>query len=97
MLQVGIVALRVHDLRPDSRGGHHVLALQTLETTIGFPRTKIRVVDQFRRQRAQGLYDGSFEPTETEVTQLLEIAEAMRQTLLAWLRANKPDWLKTQR
>jgi hypothetical protein len=61
-LQVGLVALRVHGLRPDSRGGHHVLALQTLETTIGFPKAKVRVIDQFRRQRAQGLYDGSFEP-----------------------------------
>lgn len=30
LLQIGITALRANNLRPDSRGGHHVLALQTL-------------------------------------------------------------------
>jgi hypothetical protein len=44
LLQIGLLALRVNDFRPDSRGGHHVLALQTLETTIGFPKIKLRVV-----------------------------------------------------
>ena len=52
MLQIGLVALRAHDLRPDSKGGHHVMALQILEKTIGFPREKLRVIDTFRRQRA---------------------------------------------
>ncbi len=40
LLQIGLVALRAHDLRPDSRGGHHVLALQTLCTTIGAPHER---------------------------------------------------------
>jgi hypothetical protein len=93
VLQTGILALRVHDLRPDSRGGHHVLALQTLETTIGFPKAKVRVVDQFRRQRAQGLYDGSFEPSEAEVSELLAIGESLRKTLVEWLRQHRPDLL----
>ncbi len=30
LLQIGLVALRANNLRPDSRGGHHVLARQTL-------------------------------------------------------------------
>ena len=96
MLQIGLVALRAHDLRPDSRGGHHVLALQTLETTIGFPKAKIRVIDQFRRQRSQGLYDGSFEPSETEVSELVALVEALRQTLVGWLRQHRPDLLKAR-
>lgn len=53
-LQIGLVALRVHDLRPDSRGGHHVLALQTLETTIGFPKARVRVIDQFAANEPRG-------------------------------------------
>ena len=84
-------------MRPDSRGGHHVLALQTLETTIGFPKAKVRVIDQFRRQRAQGLYDGLFEPSEAEVSELVAIAEAMRLTLLEWVRDHRPELLKTGR
>jgi len=30
LLQIGLAALRANNLRPDSRGGHHILALQTL-------------------------------------------------------------------
>lgn len=35
LLQIGLAALRANGFRADSRGGHHVLALQTLATTIG--------------------------------------------------------------
>jgi hypothetical protein len=91
ILQVGLVALRAHNLRPDSRGGHHVLALQTLETSIGLSKEKVRTIDRFRRWRAQGLYDGSFEPSEAEVSELMALAESMRQTLIAWLRQHRPS------
>ena len=58
LLQCGLAALRAQGLRPDSKGGHHIMALQTLPTTIGFPKEKIRLFDAFRKQRAAGLYDG---------------------------------------
>jgi len=93
MLQAGLTALRAHDLRPDARGGHHILALQTLEKSIGFPGDKIRFIDSFRKQRAAGLYDGSFEPSEAEVTALRAAAEEVRKTLVNWLRANRPELL----
>jgi hypothetical protein len=44
--------------------------LQSLPTTIGFPREKVRLLDEFRKQRAVGLYDGSFNPSEAEVKSL---------------------------
>jgi hypothetical protein len=66
---------RANGFRPDSRGGHHVLALQTLTTTIGYPREKLRLLDEYRRQRGLGLYDGTFDPSATEVVAL--IAEAL--------------------
>lgn len=91
LLQCGLAALRAHGLRPDSRGGHHVMALQTLPTTIGFPKEKVRILDEFRKQRAVGLYDGSFDPSEAELRALVDTAIGLRQTLLAWLRANRPD------
>ena len=93
LLQVALAGLRAHGLRPDSRGGHHVIALQSLELTIGFPRSKARVVDQFRRMRAQGLYDGSFDPSEAELAELLEIAEAAHRQLVSWLSSNRPELL----
>jgi hypothetical protein len=90
LLQVGIVALRAHDLRTDSRGGHHTLALQTLVTTIGAPSAKIRLLDEFRRQRAASLYDGSFIPTQAELAELIGNVQQLYALLLDWLKANRP-------
>ena len=93
LLQLGLAALRANGLRPDSRGGHHVLALQTLETTIGYPRQRLRLLDEFRRKRAAALYDGAFEPSAAEFDALLHAAQDLKSHLLAWLRREHPDQL----
>lgn len=92
VLQLGLVALRLHDLRPDSRGGHHVLALQTLNTSVGYPREKLRLLDEFRRQRASGLYDGSFVPTQTELNELLKTVAELLAHIEAWIHQNRPEF-----
>jgi len=94
ILQLAICALRAHGYRPDSRGGHHVTALQSLTKTVEYPGEKIRLLDEFRRQRAIGLYDGSFEPTKSEISALLETAEHLKNHLNEWLRENKPELVK---
>lgn len=91
LLQLGLTALRANGLRPDSRGGHHVVALQTLDTTILYPREKLRLLDRFRRQRAAGLYDGSFEPSEAEVKSLLDAVSEIKDHLDAWLAESHPE------
>ncbi len=88
LLQAGLAALRANNLRPDSRGGHHVLALQTLHNRIGYPREKLRVQEEFRRQRATGLYDGSFVPTQAELDELRATAADLKTHLEAWLNAH---------
>ena len=92
ILQLAICALRANGYRPDSRGGHHVIALQSLTKSIGYPKDKIRLLDEFRRQRAIGLYDGSFDPTETEIKALLETADDLQQALQTWLIKNHPQF-----
>ena len=91
LLQIGLAALRANNLRPDSRGGHHVLALQTLHNSIGYPREKLRLLDEFRRQRATGLYDGSFVPTQTELDELRATAAELKAYLEAWLIKHHPE------
>lgn len=81
LLQLGLAALRSHNLRPDSRGGHHVLILQTLPRPAGIARDTARLLDQFRRQRAISLYDGSFDPTEAELQALLDATEQLKQAV----------------
>ncbi len=92
ILQLGLSALRANGLRPDSRGGHHILALQSLDKSIGFPKEHLRVIDQFRRRRAEGLYDGSFDPSEAEVNALIEMAQRVKVHLQTWLAREHPEW-----
>ena len=91
LLQIGLAALRANNLRPDSRGGHHVLALQTLHNSIGYPREKLRLLDEFRRQRATGLYDGSFVPTQAELDELRATAADLKSHFEAWLIKHHPE------
>ena len=91
LLQLGLTALRANGLRPDSRGGHHAIALQTLDTTVQYPREKLRLLDRFRRQRAAGLYDGSFEPSEAEVQALLDAVSELKDHLEEWLARSHPE------
>ena len=88
LLQIGLTALRCHNLRPNSRGGHHVIALQTLPLTIGYPKEKVRLLEEFRKQRAAGLYVGSFTPSEQELTELINEVCALRGQLADWIGNN---------
>ena len=85
LLQIGLAALPANNMRPDSRGGHHILALQTLHTSIGYPKEKLRLLDEIRRQSAVGLYDGTFVPTQAEPDELLETVVALKQYFEIWL------------
>ncbi len=91
VLQLALAALRANGYRPGSKGGHHMIALQSLTKSIGYPKEKIRLLDEFRRQRAIGLYDGSFDPTKSEIQSLLEAAADLQQILYEWLDRNHPE------
>lgn len=91
VLQLALAALRANGYRPGSKGGHHVIALQSLPKSIAYPKQKIRLLDEFRRQRAIGLYDGSFDPTESEVQALLETGIDLQKHLDEWLDQNHPE------
>lgn len=92
LLQIGLVALRSHHLRPNSRGGHHAIALQSLPLTIGYPREKVRLLDEFRKQRATGLYDGSFSPSERELSELIAATKEIYTLLQGWLERSQSTW-----
>jgi len=91
ILQLAICALRANGYRPDSKGGHHITALQGLSKSIGYPREKVRLIDEFRRQRAISLYDGSFNATEQELTALIETGTELQIHLLDWLKESHPE------
>jgi hypothetical protein len=47
VLQIGLAVLHADGLRVDSRGGHLVLALQTVGKSIGVSADAIRLLDGF--------------------------------------------------
>jgi len=58
---------------------------------IDYPAEKVRLIDQFRRQRVISLYDGSFDPTDQELQTLLNAGTHLEQALMAWLQQNHPE------
>lgn len=85
--------LRANALRPDSRSGHHMLALPTRHTSTGYPKEKPSLLDEFCRQRAMGFYGGSFDPTKAKVEAIISTVNDLKKHLKAWLKSHRPELL----
>jgi hypothetical protein len=94
VLQMALIALRAHGLRVRTKDGHHAIAIQTLNTTIGLASGDVTLLDAYRRNRARNLY-GTRQPSDAEVTGLIESALKLRQALQAWFETNRPDLIET--
>lgn len=91
LLQIALAALRANGYRTTSAAGHQQTAIQLLPKTIGIERVEIRMLDEYRKKRSSGLYDASFEPSESEVKAVTESVESLLESLLTWLRRNHPE------
>ena len=92
------IAIKLNDARSeqislDTRFDIANEALQTLNKSIGYPQDGLRLLDEFRRQRAAGLYDGSFDPSDAEVQAILETVTDLKRHLEGWLRVRHPELL----
>jgi hypothetical protein len=92
-LQLGLAALRANGYRATSHAGHQSLAIQTLDQSLGTPKETIRLLETFRKNRSAGLYEGSFEPSATEVEALVRTPSSLRDAFLAWLESVHPELL----
>jgi len=93
LLQIALAALRANGYRTTSEAGHQQTAIQLLPKTLGIERVEIRTLDEYRKKRSSGLYDASFEPSESEVRAVTESVESLLDSLLRWLRKNRPELL----
>lgn len=93
VLQIGLTALRASGFRATSQAGHQVLAIQTLDKTMGITKDRIRLLETFRKNRSAGLYEGTFDPSRAEVDSLMRAADELRAALLEWLTAKRPELL----
>jgi hypothetical protein len=94
LLQIALAALRANGYRTTSGAGHQQLAIQALPKTIGVPAGAVRTLDEFRKRRSAGLYLAEFEPSAAEVEALVAAADRLQKTLLAWLKAHRPELLE---
>ncbi len=66
--------------------------IQTLDTTIGLPAEKVRVLDAFRRARNLADYEG--DPIEEKaVAACIGTAETLLADVRSWMKAHRSDLL----
>lgn len=93
VMQCALVAMMAAGYRPATHEpGHHQTTIQSLPLTLGVNNDVWVVLDALRRQRNANDYTG--QPiTPAAVAECLAQAKALNKTLLAHLKAKRPDLL----
>jgi hypothetical protein len=92
-LQAATTALAASGYRA-AREQHHYRTVQCLSLTIGWPGVKIDRLDRFRKKRNITGYESAGVISEGEAREMLELATALRDAVLAWLEKHHPKLLK---
>jgi hypothetical protein len=88
-LQLASAALAAAGYRAE-RANHHYRVIHSLEFTVGVEPALIRKFDVFRKKRNIADYERADSISEMEAAEMLRLAEALRQSVDAWLRKNHP-------
>jgi hypothetical protein len=74
--------------------GHHWTTFEILPLTMGEGLQDLAVyLESCRTKRNIGAYDRSGSISRSEAAELLKEARAFRETVVAWLRDNRPEFL----
>jgi len=92
-LQAATAALGAAGFRA-AREQHHYRTIQSLALTLGWPITKIDRFDRFRKKRNIGGYEAAGVASEREAREMHELAVALRDDVLAWLRKRHPKLMR---
>lgn len=92
-LQLAVISLAAAGYRAVRSGPHHHLAIQSLAHTISLGEDTIRLLDRFRRKRNVAEYDSAGIISEQEASEMFDLAHALRQRILDWLRQIHPTLL----
>jgi hypothetical protein len=89
-LQLAHAALAASGYRA-VRDGHHERIISSLPFTVGLDAKSVRRLDAARKRRNRAEYDAAGLISEGETAEVLSLAQALRQRLEEWLRAEHPD------
>jgi hypothetical protein len=85
------VALRACGYRTATQLGHHLKTIESLELTI---RVDPRVVQKMRvlsKKRNATSYDSAGNVSDQELEEVIRLANALQESVIAWLRENHPE------
>ena len=92
-LQLAGAALAASGYRVVRSGPHHHRTIQSLAHTIGADDNTVLLLDRFRKKRNVAEYDAVGTISNQEATEMLALAQSLRQRVLDWLRGNHPTLL----
>jgi hypothetical protein len=92
-LQLAGTALAASGYRVVKSGPHHHRTIQSLAHTIGADDNTVRLLDRFRAKRNVAEYDAVDTISNQEATEMLALAQSLRQRVLDWLHGNHPTLL----
>lgn len=85
------IALRASGYRIPGGTGQHYRTIQSLRFTISPAPDVILSVEAISRKRAIVAYDAAGTIGEAEVTESINLARELRDSLFSWLEANHPE------
>ncbi|MEW6138046.1 MAG: hypothetical protein AB1733_07415 [Thermodesulfobacteriota bacterium] len=89
-LQASTAALAACGYRA-SRDSHHYRVIQSLSLTIGAEYSLVRRFDAFRKKRNIGGYERVGTVSNQEASEMIALAERIRQELKDWLNAHHSE------
>ncbi len=85
------IALRASGYRLPVSEGHHEKTINSLKLTLGADSTLIIKLNGFRKKRSNITYDTAGTTSQSEVDNLLEMANELCDRIKKWLKKNHPD------
>jgi hypothetical protein len=91
-LQAAMAALAAAGYRA-AREAHHYRVIQSLAYTIKVDPVLIAQLDKFRKKRNISSYEQAGAVSEQEVREMVALAKALMDEVIAWLKKNHPELL----
>ena len=92
-LQAAQAALAASGYRATRGGSGHYRTIESLRHTISLDASTVRQLDAFRRRRNLTEYDRVGATSADEATEMRQLAKALRELVVGWLRAEHPRLL----
>ncbi|NQT37554.1 MAG: hypothetical protein HQ581_08700 [Planctomycetes bacterium] len=91
-MRVATAALAVAGYRA-SRDAHHFRAIQTMALTMGVDAPTVAQLDAFRKKRNISDYERAGAVSDVEASEMISLAEKLRDQLVKWLETDHPEFL----